>query len=83
MTDPTYRPGDIVDGHVLTTSGQWVPLAQPSHGHVQRVEALPTKAEDHTTRLFNLGRSRLIVFKGEDPKPKGEEVVEAVLITPV
>ncbi|TRW44522.1 hypothetical protein [Georgenia yuyongxinii] len=35
-----YRPGDVVNGHVLTASGQWVPLAAPAgtgaaHGTAQ------------------------------------------------
>jgi hypothetical protein len=30
MTDtPTFKPGDVVNGHVLTEDGQWVPISAP------------------------------------------------------
>ena len=31
MTDttPTYKPGDVANGHVLTESGQWLPVGSP------------------------------------------------------
>ena len=28
--EPPHKPGDVVNGHVLTSQGQWVPLRAPS-----------------------------------------------------
>jgi hypothetical protein len=28
MTD--YKPGDVVNGHVLTSDGRWIPLTPPA-----------------------------------------------------
>ena len=28
--DPQYKPGDVANGHVLTESGQWLPVGSPT-----------------------------------------------------
>ena len=66
-----YKIGDVVNGHVLIALPNgltWVPLVSPTNAPVA---ALPVQvvsvADDNTTRFLNIGRSRTIVFKGEDP----------------
>jgi hypothetical protein len=33
QTPPSYRPGDVVNGHILTGDGQWVPVGPPGQSH--------------------------------------------------
>lgn len=41
MNYPQYQPGAVVNGHVLTAEGQWVPLPPPqSKGDISRLNVL-------------------------------------------
>lgn len=71
MSSQPYRPGDVVNGHVLVslpTGLQWIPL--PRSGPIP--VDMSNTAEDNVSRFLNIGRSRTFVFKG-DPKAQAME----------
>lgn len=39
----SYRPGDVVNGHVLTERGHWVPVDSPRAGNLRRRRFLSTQ----------------------------------------
>jgi hypothetical protein len=61
-TTPQYKPGDLANGHVLTESGQWVPVGAPAGA--PGAPLAPVKKK-HTVRNVILGLMLLaILFVG-------------------
>lgn len=42
---PQYRPGDVVNGHMLGADGRWVPIAQPATERGEHHEASGAPAQ--------------------------------------
>lgn len=49
---PQYKPGDVVNGHVLTEEGQWVPVGAPPTPPAQPATGAPAQHPQHGQPMY-------------------------------
>ena len=63
MTD--YKPGEIVNGHVLTSDGRWIPLTPPAPSMPQVVVVQNASASIAAPTMASTGTPRTGISTGE------------------